>query len=296
MRRALAGVLRLVQPLLRLFHARQPLSQRVILVKFHQPVADSDGDVVGVQRGMHREQPAAALIALADQLRLPAGVIQLLAHLHFEQRALFLDHDDQIDVAGEIEDFRRHDRPWRADLEQPDAELIRLRLADAQISQRLAHIEIGFSGGDNANFRVGAAGENRPVQFVRLDIGDRRRAFVVMQPGFLAEHIGKLMPADVEAARRHRDILRQDDFDPVKRAIDRGGRFNVVLDAFHRDPQSGKAAERIAVQAKIDQFLNARRIEDRHHHIDEVEFRLVRHGGRFRRVVIAHQRQHAAML
>ena len=37
-------------------------------------------------------------------------------------------------------------------------------------------------------------------------------------------------------------------------------------------------------------------IEDRDHHVDEVEFGLVRGGGGFRRVVVAHQREHAAVL
>ena len=37
-------------------------------------------------------------------------------------------------------------------------------------------------------------------------------------------------------------------------------------------------------------------IQDRDHHVDEIEFGLVRGGGQFRRVVVAHQRQHAAVL
>ena len=43
-------------------------------------------------------------------------------------------------------------------------------------------------------------------------------------------------------------------------------------------------------------LLNARRIEDRDHHVDEVVFGPVRGGGRFGGVVVAHQRQHAAVL
>ncbi len=37
-------------------------------------------------------------------------------------------------------------------------------------------------------------------------------------------------------------------------------------------------------------------IEDRDHHVDEVIFGLMRGGGGFRGVVVAHQREHAAML
>ena len=43
-------------------------------------------------------------------------------------------------------------------------------------------------------------------------------------------------------------------------------------------------------------LLHAGRVQDRDHHVDEVIFGLVRGGGGFGGVVVAHQRQHAAML
>ena len=60
-------------------------------------------------------------------------------------------------------------------------------------------------------------------------------------------------------------------------------------------PRCREAAHGVAVEAVIEDLLNARRIQDRDHHVDEVEFGLVRDGGGFGRVVVAHQRQHAAV-
>ena len=62
------------------------------------------------------------------------------------------------------------------------------------------------------------------------------------------------------------------------------------------DPGAGVARHRPAVEAVVDDLLHAGRIEDRDHHVDEMEFGLVRGGGGFGGVVVAHQREHAAVL
>ena len=71
--------------------------------------------------------------------------------------------------------------------------------------------------------------------------------------------------------------------------------LDVVLDAFDRRPGAGEARHRIAVEAVVDQLLDARRVEDRDHRVDEQEFRGMRDRRGFRRMIVAHQRQHAAM-
>ena len=79
-------------------------------------------------------------------------------------------------------------------------------------------------------------------------------------------------------------------------AVDHGGRLHRLVHALEPDPGAGEARHREAVEPVVDDLLHARRIEDRDHHVDEVEFGLVRGGGRFGGVVVAHQRQHAAVL
>ena len=100
--------------------------------------------------------------------------------------------------------------------------------------------------------------------------------------------------ADVEPAGRHVEF-RNDDVQPVERGVDGGGRFDVVLDAFDRRPGAGEARQGKAVEPVVDQFLDAGRIEDRDHRVDEQELGRMRVGRGFRGVVVAHQGQHAAM-
>ena len=42
------------------------------------------------------------LVLLADADRLVGGAVELLAHLHLDQRALLLDHDDEVEALGEV--------------------------------------------------------------------------------------------------------------------------------------------------------------------------------------------------
>ena len=71
-----------------------------------------------------------------------------------------------------------------------------------------------------------------------------------------------------------------------------------MLSLTHLTPTQvpAEARHRIAVEAVIDDLLHARRVQDRDHHVDEMELGLVRGRGGFGRVVVAHQREHAAVL
>ncbi len=99
--------LRLAQPV-------HPVSQLRHIAVFQDAVADGDGDLVGVERALDREEPFALLVALADTDRLVGGAVKLFAHLHFDQRALLLDHDDEFEPLGEFLELRASDRPGQA--------------------------------------------------------------------------------------------------------------------------------------------------------------------------------------
>ena len=47
--------------------------------------------------------PCSSFLPMHD--RLVGGAVKLLAHLHFDQRALLLDHDDEVEARGEIAQF-----------------------------------------------------------------------------------------------------------------------------------------------------------------------------------------------
>ena len=115
----------------------------LVVAVFQQPLADADRDLVGIERALDREQPVAALVLLADADRLVGGAVKLLAHLHFDQRALLLDHDDEVEALGELLQLALADRPRAGDLVEPDAEIVALDLVDAELVERLAHVEIG---------------------------------------------------------------------------------------------------------------------------------------------------------
>jgi hypothetical protein len=94
----------------------------------------------------------------------------------------------------------------------------------------------------------------------------------------------------------HREVLGNDDVDPLQAAVDHRGRFDGLVHGFERDPGAAEARHRPAIEAVIENFLNAGRVQDRDHDVDEVVFGLMRGGRGFGGVVVAHQRQHAAML
>ena len=114
----------------------------------------------------------------------------------------------------------------------------------------------------------------------------------VVQPGFLVErHVGE---ADVHAIGRQREIGRDDDPHAVGVDVDGGRRVDGVLHGLQADPAAGIARQRPADDPVVEELLDARRIQDRHHRVDHRELALVRRRRRFARVVVAHQRDHAA--
>src|SRR6185437_7161223 len=83
--------------------------------------------------------------------------------------------------------------------------------------------------------------------------------------------------------------------DSVEAAVDHAGRLDGLVHAFECGPGASVARHRPAVERVVDDFLHAARIEDRHHHVDEMEFGLMRGGGGFRSMIVTHQSEHAAM-
>jgi hypothetical protein len=100
---------------------------------------------------------------------------------------------------------------------------------------------------------------------------------------------------NIEPALRHLKIRRQHDVDAIEARINRRGRLDRLMHGLERDPGAGEARHRPAVKAVVEHFLHTCRIEDRNHRIDEVIFGLVRRGRRLGGVIVAHEREHAAV-
>ncbi len=228
---------------------------------------------------------------LADDARRVRRPIEDRADLVLEQRALLLDHDDEIETAGEIAHRDRIERPDHADLEEAHAQRHAL-VGQTEIAERLEKILPRLSGRDDpdAGLRVVA---NHTVQLIGSGVDERGGELVAIKPLLLHErHVDD---AGAETARRLARSLGDDDRRRFRADIDRAAALGDVGDDFHADPAAGKARHRDAVQAEVDQFLGIRRIEDRHADRDERGVGIVDRGRRFRAVVVACEGDRAAL-
>lgn len=187
--RALGDFDRLGEPALGRGNLLEAGAQGRVVPILEQPGAERDGDVVGVERAVDREEPLALFVLLADHHGLVGRAVKLLAQLDLDQRALLLDDHDEIEPGGEVLQFLRIERPGAGDLEQADAEIIGADLIEAEFLQRLADVEIGFADGDDADARRLPAREDGLVELVGAQIGQDRGALVEMQPLFLVEKV-----------------------------------------------------------------------------------------------------------
>ena len=290
--RALGDIARIGEHLLRTAKRRDATGELLVVPPGDEALADGDADGVGVERPFRREQPLPALVLLADHRRLVGGAVEDLLDLRLDQPALLLDHDDGLEAGGELADDVRLQRPGAGNLQQAQSKVGRPRLVDAEIVQRLKHVVVALAGGDDADARLAPAGEHQAVRRVGAQERQNRRYLEFVETLFLGERI--IVGPDVETARRHAETAGDHGRHTVERAVDRGGRFDIVLDAFQPDPGAGVARHGIAEEAVVEDLLHAGRIEDRDHRIDEGELGLVRRGRGFAGVVVAHQRQHAA--
>src|SRR5215472_14300777 len=147
---ALSDVGGLRRDALELLQPRHPGADIVTAVIVEQPLAEADCNLVGIERAFDREQPIAGFVLLADADRLVGGAVKLFADLHLDQRAFFLDHDDQIEAFGKFLQLALAERPDASDLVQPDAKLVALELIDAEFVETLPDVEITLAGRDDA--------------------------------------------------------------------------------------------------------------------------------------------------
>ncbi len=172
-------------------------------------------------------------------------------------------------------------------------EIVALDLVEPELVERLAHVEIGLADRDDADLRVAAARGDDAVEPIGAHEGQHGVALVVVQARLHAEHA--VVEADVEAARRQHIIRRDHDADALETAVDHGGRLDRLVHAFEPDPGAGEARHGPAIDSVVDDLLHSGRVEDRDHHVDEIELGLVRRGGGFRGVVVAHEGEDAAV-
>ena len=177
-----------------------------------QPVAVTDARLVA---------PFASVVELADHPRthVVAPVVEFFLQLVFEDLALLFDHQDFFQSLRKGAHAFRLQRPCHADLVEPDTDVGRDLLVDAEVCQRLPGIQIRLAGSDDADPGARTVPDDA-IELVGTRVGQRRIPLEVIHAGFLIQH--RIRPADVQAAFRQVEIGRQHDLDAVRIEVDRG--------------------------------------------------------------------------
>jgi hypothetical protein len=255
---------------------------------------DGRGDLEGRQLAVGLEERLAALVGLADHDGAAVGrrVEQRFLELLLDQVALLLDDQDLALAGGEGGGALGLQRPDHADLVDGEAERLGLRVGDAQLVERLAYVEIGLADGDDAEAGVGAS-EHQPVELVGAPVGQRRGLLHRDDAALLAQPV--VGPADVHAVGRQDEIGGGMDFDPVRVDVDGGRAVDRLAQDLEGDPQARVARHREGMQAPVEIFLDAGRVDDRHAGRHEGRLALMGDGRGFRHVVVAREGHDAAV-
>ena len=230
--------------------------------------------------------------ALVPAIDAAVGVVkERFLDLHFDQLALFLDHDHQIEPVGPFVETLHVEREGLADLIGGDAKAFGLILINVQKAQRMNQIEPIFARRRKADLGPALA----PHAFVHLvGMGKRfrRETLIVDHPRFL--QVRRVAQTDAQAPVRHVK-LRQDQLHPVRIAIHHTGGLHGILHRLQANPETGEPAQRPAINAVVKNFLHTGGGDDGHIGVHHGPFRLVQHGRGFARMVIPHRHQHTAM-
>ena len=156
----------------------------------------------------------------------------------------------------------------------------------------MLEVQPAFSGRDESNLRPRGSPIG-PVDAVGTAECLRRLQPVIEHPRL---HVARrVAEPDVQPARRQRE-LRMRDLHAIRAAVDDAGRLDRLLEALQSDPVAGIPGERVAQYPHVDDFLDASRRKDRHVGVHEGDIRLVERRRAFADMVVAHEKQHPAVL
>src|SRR5262249_28774447 len=150
-------------------------------------------------------------------------IVELLLDLRLNERPLLFHGQDDVESLRELEDALRLQRPGHADLVKPYPQLIGSHFVDAQLVERLAHVEIALAGRDDAKLRIRAAARNDAVELVGARIREDGRTLEIVQARLLGERL--VAEADAQAAGRHGEIVGALHLDAIYAAVNGRGRL-----------------------------------------------------------------------
>ena len=257
-----------------------------IEIKSKQPLGQRTCERGHAELFGKRQEALVVVVHLADDARadIVAPVEQLLLDLIFDDLAALFDDEDFLESDGEFTDALRLQRPGHADLVKPKPDLGGDFRRDSELAQRLPDVLVALAGRHDAETGIWRI-HGDAVDLVGTGKGDRGKALVVLQAAVLV--VAVIGPAQIEAARRHLEIGRNNEGLHLVGEIDLGGGLHRLGDHLHADPAAGIARHRDPQQAHLDHFMDAGGIEIGHQRGDEGVVRLMRHGGGFGAVVVA---------
>ena len=159
---------------------------------------------IGNGRRARRRVEGQPVEIFADDPRRARIAIEDGADLILEQRALLLDHDNEIEAAGEVAHDHRIERPHHADFEQAQAKRGAV-VGEAEIAERLQQVLPGLAGRDHADPRALAVADDA-VEAVGARIGERGRKLVLVEPLLLGDR--RVDRARAQAAGRSCSAVR----------------------------------------------------------------------------------------
>ncbi len=142
---------------------------------------------------------------------------------------------------------------------QPYTKLAAQRIVQAQISQRLARVVVGFTAGNDAKAVVRSL-NHVVVESVGPDVGHSRVPLGVKQACLLVQ--GGIWPPNVHTTWRHVEF-GQHDIETVRVYNHGGTGLHDLLNRLHACPHSGKPTHGQAMQTKVQNFLHRRRKKHR---------------------------------
>ena len=218
--------------------------------------------------------------------------VEGVSDLELGERHLLLHHEDLFEAVREVAHRLRVERVRHRDLEHRDADVVRGPVVDAEIEERLAHVVEGLAGGDDPVAGTPAR-DRHPVQPVGPRIGHRRIELVAPVAGF--HLVPEVRDPQVEPVRGHLEIAGNRDLRVEGIRGERRARIDRVGQRLVAHPRAGEPRERDPVQAVAQHLLHGRRIEKRHHELDEGELVGGRRVGGGQRMIVADHHQHSAV-
>src|SRR5256885_4516713 len=135
----------------------------------------------GAGRPAAAPAPFNAVVELADDTRYAHAflpVVELFLDLVLDDLALLLHHQYLFQAFGKAARALRLERPGKRDLVDPQADVARHALIDAEVGERAHHIAIRFAGGDDAETGARRV-PDQPVEAVWARIGERGGGLVI---------------------------------------------------------------------------------------------------------------------